>query len=131
MILDTNAYTALQMGKKEVIGILAQSNEIFLPLPVVAELRFGFLGGTKSEDNEQRLQRFLSQPAVIILEPSVRTTEKYAQVAVLCRKKGRALSHNDLWIAALALESGKNLVTYDKDFDVLTDIFAERLILLG
>jgi PIN domain. len=45
-------------------------------------------------------------------------------------KKGRVLSQNDIWIAALAKETGGTLATFDKDFKALSDIFGDKLLIL-
>ncbi len=53
-----------------------------------------------------------------------------AHLIVVCKQAGRALSHNDLWVAAIAKENGMRLVTYDKDFTVFKDTFGSKLVIL-
>jgi len=130
VLLDTNAYTALALGRQQIVELLEGVLELKLPLPVIAELRYGFIKGSQAEHNEQVLQRFLAQPHTSIVTPTLETTTYYAELQLLCNQRGKALSHNDIWIAALAREGSDILVTFDKDFTVLNDVFADKLMVL-
>lgn len=130
MMLDTNAYSALARGEQTAVEAVSATAELTLPLPVVAELRYGFIKGSQPERNEQTLERFLAQPQIRIVAPTIKTTEHYAELQLLCQQKGRALSHNDIWIAALARESGDTLITFDRNFTVLAEVFGDKLIIL-
>lgn len=130
MIIDTSAYTELRKGNKSILDIIDNFNELAVPLPVIAELSYGFMYGSRLQENEKVLQIFLSQENVRILSPTVNTTKIYAELAVMCRQAGRALSHNDLWIAALAREEDLTLVTFDKDFSVFEELMGNKLIIL-
>src|SRR5665213_3441724 len=123
MTIDTNVYSALARGLTTAANLIDDTTEITIPLPVIAELRYGFKKGSKTEHNEQTLQKFLAQPQVSIAIPSMKTTDIYSDLQLYCSNKGRVLSHNDLWIAALSRELESKLVTFDKDFSVLKDIF--------
>lgn len=131
MFIDTNVYSALNRGNKNVIELLGGSSELSLPLPVLAELRYGFAKGDQPEQNERILQKFLAQPQVSMALPTAKTTEHYAALQLLCAQRGKALSQNDVWIAALAYEASQNLVTFDQDFKVLAEIFDDKLIVLN
>ena len=130
MLLDTNLYSALARGIQPAIDALGAADELKVPLPVIAELRYGFLKGSQQEHNEQILQRFLAQPHVTIVTPGIETTAVYANLQLYCTQRGKALSHNDMWIAALAREAEDILVTFDQDFSVFSTLFGDRLILL-
>lgn len=130
MLLDTNAYSALARGVQSIIDAVEGVSELKLPLPVLAELRYGFVKGDQVERNEQMLQKFLAQPQIVIVTPTVETTKYYAELQLLCQQRGRTLSHNDVWSAALARETGDRLVTFDKNFSVLADVFGDSLIIL-
>lgn len=123
VIIDTNIYIALERGDERAIKAISGRKMLFLPVFVVAELRFGFINGTKQRENEKRLERFLAHSHSEVLYPSLETTKHYSQIAAFCKYQGRALSHNDMWIAALVTETGLPFVTFDKDFVVL-----ERLV---
>jgi len=130
MLLDTNAYSALARGMPAIVDAIGGASRVDLPLPVVAELRYGFAKGSQREHNEGVLQRFLAQPQISIVVPTLRTTEHYAELQLHCQRAGRALSQNDIWIAALARESNDTLVTYDQDFSVFAEIFGNKLLIL-
>lgn len=112
------------------IGVISGAREVILPVPVIAELRFGFVRGKFPVRNEQRLQLFLLQKDTKTINIGEATTHIYAELASLCRSMGRVLSNNDLWIASLAIEYDVPLVTYDKDFLALSSRLGDNLILL-
>ena len=131
MFLDTSAYTALNQGNSDMVEVLRGAQSIFLSLPVIAELRYGFVNGSKAEHNEDVLQKFLATSQVLIASPTMETTKHYANLQTICRQSGRALSHNDIWIAAIAYELSQTLVTFDQDFTVFNEIFGKKLIILN
>lgn len=129
MILDTNAYSALALAHPQMVSLAKDATDFKLPLPVIAELRFGFAKGSKPDYNEQMLQKFLAQPQVSVLIPSLQTTVRYAELHLWCQQHGRALSHNDIWIAALAQEADDILATFDQDFTVLNELLNDKLLI--
>ncbi|MDZ7744526.1 MAG: type II toxin-antitoxin system VapC family toxin [Candidatus Saccharibacteria bacterium] len=130
MLIDTNVYSALNKGHQAAARLIGAQQSIYVPVVVVGELRYGFAYGTKQVENEEQLNRFIASTAVELLYISHKTTELYAELAAYCRRSGRVLSDNDLWIAALAQEHGLSLATYDKDFEVLRSEFGSRLKIL-
>lgn len=131
MLLDTNAYSALARGVQAIIEVVGPAHELKLPLPVIAELRYGFAKGSQHEHNERQLQRFLVQPQISIVMPTLKTTEHYAELQLFCQHRGKALSQNDIWIAALAYETHDTLVTFDKDFVALEEMLGSDLLILS
>src|SRR5262245_12617192 len=117
MFLDTSAYSGLERGVLSIVGVVREKSSITLALPVIAELRYGFLKGSRQAQNEALLQRFLAQPQISIAMPTLSTTEVYAELELFCQRKGRSLGKNDIWIAALAREADDTLVTFDHDFE--------------
>lgn len=130
MFLDTNAYSALALSNADMVSLLNSAGTVGLPLPVIAELRYGFQKGNRPAQNENNLQRFLAQPQVTIACPIIETTNHYAQLQLLCKRRGKALSHNDIWITALAQQHSVVLVTFDQDFLVFADSFGDKLKVL-
>lgn len=130
MIIDTNIYVALYNGEKPVIDALKSAPIIVVPIMVVAELRYGFMYGNKQQDNATKLDMFLAQEKVEIIYPTLQTAQIFGELLVYCRRVGRALSHNDLWVAALAREQNLPLVTRDKDFAVFSEMFGKNLIIV-
>jgi len=130
VVLDTNAYSALVLGVQPMVELVKDVFELKLPLPVIAELRYGFAKGGRPKYNEQILQKFLAQPQVSIITPTLKTTEYYSELQLVCSQRAKALSQNDIWIAALAREVNDTLVTFDKDFAVFSNVFDNKLTIL-
>lgn len=131
MIIDTNVYSVMVTDPIRLRDLLTGDTRIVLPLPVVAELRSGFLGGSRPVENELALSKILTQHATKVLNPSGETTHLYAEFQQYAKSRGHVLSNNDIWIAALAREDGDTLVTYDKDFSVFLELFGDKLKVLS
>lgn len=122
MILDTSAYSALQKGNQAIVAEIAKANQLLLPVIAIGELRYGFANGAKAQENERVLQKFLAIDKVEILDITNATTAHYAELYKYAKQKGKALSHNDLWIAALAKQYRVQLVSLDRDFEALSEL---------
>lgn len=53
--------------------------------------------------------------------------EAYAVVDSYCESIGQPMGKNDVWIAAVAFDTGATLLTTDKDFDRLQPNFITRI----
>jgi len=114
--LDSNRYTDLTRGDREIAKITEEAEEVLLPFPVLGELRAGFALGKKGAENERVLQRFLLKPGVGVLFASDATTRNYAMLFRQLRRQGTPIPTNDIWIAALVVEHGLALSTRDRHF---------------
>jgi len=130
MLLDTSAYSAYVDGSAAVFQRLDETLSVSFPLAVIAEIRKGFLGGTRRQENETILQGFMQMTGAEIVLPTIETADYFAELWMFCRKKGRVLSDNDLWIATTALETGETLLTLDKDFVVFDGYEGLAIIVL-
>ena len=74
---------------------------------------------------QQRMEGLLDYYLVIPL-PFRDVVEVYAEIDDYSRRHGVTMGKNDLWIAATARVTGARLLTTDKDFDHLHDVFLER-----
>jgi tRNA(fMet)-specific endonuclease VapC len=72
--------------------------------------------GYRWAENKAQLAQILSKPSVRVLNVTEETALRYAEVDVYLRKKGRPIPRNDVWIAAVALEHGLQLLTLDVHF---------------
>lgn len=122
IILDTNAYSALIEGNKEVEAILNQAHQIYLPYIVIGELYFGFKKGTKENKNRKILSAFEAMPTVERFYPTAETLEIYSDTFLELKNQGTPIPTNDIWIAACAVETGSVLITFDKHFLSLSKI---------
>jgi len=116
LLLDTSAYSALLRGHQQVLDVMRRSETVAVPAIVLGELHSGFRQGTRLAENTAQLAQFLSKPSVRVLDVTEETALRYAEVDVFLRKKGRPIPRNDVWIAAVALEHGLQLLTLDEHF---------------
>ena len=117
LALDTNAYRLVLAGDAAAVRLARTAERILMPVPVLAELRFGFLNGTKGRQNEAHLTRFLDAPRVEVLRCDEETSVRYAELKLQLKKQGTPIPINDVWIAALALQHHATLFTRDADFE--------------
>lgn len=115
-VVDTNVLSEVFNGDSSLIDLLGGFESICIPVTVLGELLFGFLLGTRERENRQRLDQFLSQPSVDVVDLSSYTAEYYALLMTALRKKGTPLPTNDVWIAAAACSEKVPLVSRDKHF---------------
>lgn len=96
--------------------MLRGSETVAVPTIVLGELYSGFKAGTRWRENNNLLARFLSRPSVKILNVTAETALRYAEIDAYLRDRGKRIPRNDVWIAALALEHGLQLLTLDEHF---------------
>jgi tRNA(fMet)-specific endonuclease VapC len=128
LLLDTNAYAALMRGHPEVARRVRGASQILLSTVVAGELLFGFRNGTRFERNLRDLNALVENHYVRVVPVSLTTADRFARIAAALRKKGTPLPSNDIWIAAQALETGADLLTFDGHFAAIDGL---ALIHLG
>lgn len=116
VLLDTNAYTKLLLGEKDVLEELGKADRVFMPVIVLGELFAGFRGGSKEMRNKKLLEQFLGKPQVEIIPVSKETSEIFGEIKHSLIQAGTPLPINDVWIACCAIEAGAVIVTYDSHF---------------
>jgi len=116
-MLDTNAYTALFRGHDGVASRVRRAEQVLVSAVVAGELLFGFRNGSRYDANRQELEDFLSSPYVTLLPVTLVTADRFGRIAASLRRKGRPLPVNDIWIAAHAMETGADLLSFDRHFD--------------
>jgi predicted nucleic acid-binding protein len=115
--LDTNTYRRFVEGDPIAVDVVRRADTIALPVPVIAELRFGFANGTRGRQNEARLVTFTDSPRVVVLSCDEQTTHFYASLKLQLKRQGTPIPINDVWIAALVIQHDLSLYTLDADFD--------------
>jgi len=116
ILLDTNAYAAFKQGRTEAVDIVRRATRIAVSSVVLGELLAGFAVGSREAKNRSELQQFLVADRVVILIVDNVTADYYATVYRALRGKGRPIPTNDVWIAALALQHGFAIFSYDAHF---------------
>ena len=117
LALDTNRYVDLCRGESRTVERVREADRIYVPFVTLAELRAGFLCGTKARANERVLTRFLNSPRVRTLYADEQTTHHYARLFVQLRQQATPIPTNDIWIAALAIQHDLPLFARDSHFD--------------
>jgi len=122
LAIDTNRYVDFARGERDAIHRIQHTESIFIPFVVLAELRAGFLCGSRSSANERNLVRFMNSSRVSILLPDEATTHVYARLFRQLRQQGNPIPTNDLWIASLVIQHNLYLYARDRHFDHLPQI---------
>ena len=104
------------------LATLERSSEVWLPFVTLAEIRAGFLCGSRTQENEPMLRTFLGLPGAGVLYADRETTEVYARLFLQLRRAGSPMPTNDLWIASLAVQHELTLVSRDEHFDKLPQV---------
>ena len=114
--LDTSAYSQMRRGNQAILDVVRRSGTVALSAIVLGELHSGFRAGNRCAENIAQLAQSLSKPSVRVLNITEETALRYAEIDVYLRKRGRPIPRHDVWIAAVALEHGLQLVTLDVHF---------------
>jgi len=117
ILIDTNRYRDLCDGHEGVTKIVQRASRICMPFIVLAELRSGFLSGTRARANARTLTKFLNSSRTVVLYPDENTVHHYAAAFAQLRKQGTPIPTSDLWIAALAIQHSLMLLSRDEHFD--------------
>ena len=123
LVLDTNIYADFAEGLPDVVDTLATLGEqLFMPSIVLGELSYGFMKGSRREQNEKKLLQIIDQLKMEIITVDQHVTRKYAIIYSSLAKKGKKIPINDVWIAACCMETGGTLLTRDKHFEFIDQI---------
>ncbi len=126
-LLDTNAYVELLKGDSAVADLVRGSESIAFSMVVVGELLFGFRNGNRYDRNLATLDDFLGQPWIDLVQVTRTTADRFGRIAGALRKAGTPIPTNDIWIAAHALETGAELITFDRHFEAVRGLPATIL----
>lgn len=116
LVLDSNAYTQLENGEPRVSYLVQRAEAILFSMVVAGELLAAFRQGTRLESNLAKLRQFLSQPRVELVPVTWDTADRFGRIMSGLRRKGRPIPVNDAWIAAHAMETGADLISFDQHF---------------
>jgi tRNA(fMet)-specific endonuclease VapC len=116
VVLDTNAYSALMRGHAIVADLVRKSEKVLMSAIVTGELLFGFRNGSRLRTSLEELERFLQNPYVAFLPVSWTTADRFSRVTLNLKQKGTPIPTNDIWIAAHAMETGADLISFDEHF---------------
>lgn len=122
LALDTNRYVDFAKNVPEALERIREADQVFMAFVVLAELRSGFLCGSRSAENERTLVQFINSPRVVLLAPDEDTTHHYARLFRQLRVQRTPIPTNDIWLAALVVQHNLQLFARDRHFDALPQI---------
>lgn len=124
LVFDTSGFSALASGHTSVLAVIddVRFERFLVPLAVDAELRFWYKHGTREADNLLLYAQLIQDLAAEIIAPDEETSKVYAELATWSVDHGAAMTANDLWVAAAAVQYGAELLTFDVDFSRLPQV---------
>ena len=114
LAVDTNAVIAYREGIPAICTII-DNKDIFLPVIVLGELRYGAINSARPAQNEEIIKKLLENSVLMNIDEAVAV--RYARVRSDLRKKGQPIPENDIWIAAICLENEIPLLSNDCHFE--------------
>lgn len=106
-------------------GLLNSPDAPIISIITEGEIRALALQFAWGAAKQQKMEALLGYFVIIPL-PFSQVVEAYAEIDDYSRRNGVAMGKNDVWIAATAHITGERLLTTDKDFDHLHDVFLQR-----
>lgn len=122
ILLDTNAYTALLHGHQQVASRVRAASRVLFSTIVLGELLAGFHRGSRRQENLRVLHEFLSNPRFQTVPVTRLSAERFALIWSELRAKGRPIPTNDIWIAAHSMETGAELISFDRHFEQVSGL---------
>ena len=93
-------------------------------IPVLCELEAAIQQTKRPEACRHTLDRLLREVRIWPVDRDV--THRNGEIYVDLRRRGRAISHVDIVVAALAREMDLTILTTDRDFEAVPDVRTEN-----
>lgn len=120
VLLDSSVVIQHFRGGKNLLQALGGFEVLYLPYVSLAELYTGACRSLRAERHLQQITLFLD--AVDVLMPDERTPLMYGRIAADLAERGTPIPQNDVWIAAIALQTGLPLATQDRHFEAVSGL---------
>lgn len=128
IVLDTNVYCLCDTSHPLALEMIEKGKSLFLPVIVYGELYYGFRFGTRFQENLKRLDQFINDFDVEIIEVDQEVARRFGDVYASLRKKGRPIPTNDIWISACCMSVGGTLLTADRHFEAVDQIEVQIIL---
>jgi tRNA(fMet)-specific endonuclease VapC len=115
VILDTNALSAFADEDPAILTVLAQAEQLAIPVVVLGEYRYGIAQSRNKAGYSSWLNDLLAD--CMVLDINEKTTFHYADINIDLKRAGRPIPTNDLWIAALCRQHRLPVLSRDRHFD--------------
>ncbi|MCC8468130.1 MAG: DUF4411 family protein [Rickettsia endosymbiont of Eriopis connexa] len=107
------------------LELLAENSTIAISSIVLAELQYGVSKSKKKEQNQSKLDIFLSR--LEIMNFSAKCTFYHGELRTELEQKGLVIGNNDLFIASHAIAENATLVTNNiKEFKRIPSLISEN-----
>jgi tRNA(fMet)-specific endonuclease VapC len=117
--LDTNIVIGLLEGDVSIVNKLDLfTGDLFIPIIVLGELRFGAFNSKHIEENLEKIESVKTRCGILQINDLAAT--EYGNTKSYLRKQGTPIPDNDIWIAALAIQYECALITRDEHFKNVT-----------
>lgn len=113
-LLDTNAVSALSDVDPQAARLVSQYRSMVVPSVALGEMYFGVWKSGRRDLNRAKVAAFEARAKVLPCDAG--TAAVYGRIKDDLRRKGRPIPENDLWIAALAIQHGRTLISRDAHF---------------
>jgi tRNA(fMet)-specific endonuclease VapC len=127
ILLDTSAYSSFKRGDTLTLNTIRRSKEIIFSSVVAGELLAGFRNGNRFRANYEELLEFLEHPMVHLVSVGLTTAERYGLIYASLRRIGSPIPVNDMWVASQAMETGADLVTFDRHFENIENLALQMI----
>ncbi len=114
IVLDTNAAIAALSGEGDAARFFGAFEAVYLPVPVIGELRYGALNSARPKENLMVIEGLTARCPALPLDE--RAAVVYAEVRAGLKRRGRPIPENDVWIAAICVQHHLPLATRDSHF---------------
>ena len=122
LLIDTNFYADIMLGRESVKKILERCKEILLCPIVIGELLHGFKNGHREKENIEQLWDFVELSSVRIVPITEKTSAFFALITHQLKMAGTPIPTQDIWIAACAMEHASVVATHDSHFKKIQNL---------
>lgn len=120
MLLDTNAISAWAKSDDALLRALRPDRAWFLPSIALGEYRYGLLKSFRRAELEAWLDSIEASCTVLVADAG--TARHYASLRRSGNGSSGEVPYHDLWIGALALQHGLEVVSRDAHFDNMPEV---------
>ena len=120
MIVDTNGLSAWWLNEPSFIRHIEHADRLCLPVPALAEFRFGILKSGFRDKMTAWLDEALTTTTVLAADEA--TTSHYAEIRLQLTSAGTPIPMNDLWIAAITRQNKLPVISRDAHFDQVSGL---------
>lgn len=98
---------------------------LHIPVPVIAEMEYGYQLLKKSDPKKKAFNAFLNRDDIKTILCERETALRFAELKRDLKMRGAMIPINDIWIAACCIASGIPLATRDRHFQGISGLEIE------